>query len=216
MPRLRHRHGREGRRVRGLRPPAAVPNHDRTACMSCLDGHVEAETGECTQCMDGKEPNETGSACEACGPDAVGRNGACMTCGTGKVPNSGHTACQECPDGESTTAGTCNADSECLDVECSGPFKRCVEGECVCEAGFVDDGLAVKPGHMDLRCQDSLLIVGFGVKTVTDYCPICKTGEEPGNHLPQLDNYTTEAACEPGAISDLGVELQTIKLLEPR
>ena len=68
---------------------------------------------------------------------------------------------------------------------------------------------------MELRCNDSVLIVGHGVKTVTDYCPDCQTGEEP-SELPQLDNYTTDVACRRGAISDLGAELPTIELLERR
>ena len=377
----------------------------------------------------------------ACDAGAAGRDGACTTCETDTVPNSERTACNECPEGESTTDGTCNADPLCLDIECTGPFKRCVGGACVCETGFVDDGtgtcaridvdileaaigndsirvrlspafaaagplrimvsadgmnayevyngmkaggvhddftfyvmdeippggystakaewtvgglavdgtkalapafealgdyrhsqyntpdeedcdgmdavayitepircaftaddlnsdfisqaamngsgrrdddddgdddsyvqlesrcfdlaemvptdalrpgedpgkaenadkkrsfrgnatisgacgnntgaltdatVAVNKGHMGLGCDDSVLIVGFGVKTVTDYCPACKTGEEPSKPLPQLDNYTTRAACEPGSILDLGDELQTIKLLEPR
>ena len=118
-----------------------VPNHDRSACEPCLRGHVEAESGACTQCMDGQQPNEAGSACVACDAGTVGRDGSCMTCAAGTVPNSEGTACNECPEGESTTLpGTCNADQQCLDIECTGPFKRCVRGACVCEAGFVDDG----------------------------------------------------------------------------
>ena len=51
----------------------------------------------------------------------------------------------------------------------------------------------------------SILIRTIGTKTVTDLCDEC-TG------LQQLDNYTTDAACVPGSIPDLG-DFETFLLL---
>ncbi len=71
----------------------------------------------------------------------------------------------------------------------------------------VNNSTVARGDDAPLICGDSVLIVGLGggtVKTVTDRCPAC-TGRL------QLDNYTTQAACRPGIISDLG-NYTTIRL----
>jgi hypothetical protein len=74
----------------------------------------------------------------------------------------------------------------------------------------VSGSTVAKGDDAPLTCGDQVLIVGLGganaatVKSVTDRCPAC-TG-----HL-QLDNYTTAAACQAGAIPDLGT-FRTIRL----
>lgn len=74
-----------------------------------------------------------------------------------------------------------------------------------CRAGYsVNNGTVAAGDNSGLNCGDQVLIVGVGVKTVTDRCPLC-TGKS------QLDNYTTQAACSPGTIPDLGT-FQTIRL----
>ena len=61
--------------------------------------------------------------------------------------------------------------------------------------------MAVNLEHEDLACGDSVYIVGVGVKTVTDRCPVCT--------FTDIDNYTTTPACY--RVSDLGT-FKTIKL----
>ncbi len=62
--------------------------------------------------------------------------------------------------------------------------------------------VAVNPDdNRDLSCGDRVYIVGLGVKTVTDRCPVCTPT--------QLDNYTTTPACS--KVYDLGT-YKTIKL----
>ncbi len=80
-----------------------------------------------------------------------------------------------------------------------------------CGATFSVNNLTVARGDdAPLSCGDQVLIVGLGggvqgtTKTVTDRCPAC-TGRL------QLDNYTTQPACRPGTISDLG-NFTTIRL----
>jgi hypothetical protein len=51
--------------------------------------------------------------------------------------------------------------------------------------------VAVCPQNVELYVPGrQLLIVGIGVKTITDRCPKCCQGD--GKHL---DNYTTDRAC---------------------
>ena len=65
--------------------------------------------------------------------------------------------------------------------------------------------VAIPRGHQHLSCDDSIYIVGVGVKTVTDLCPRC--GSE------QIDNYTTRSACSKDEIGHLRPgKLKTIKL----
>lgn len=80
-----------------------------------------------------------------------------------------------------------------------------------CGAGYgVSNSTLAKGDDAPLVCGDQVLIVGLGgpnasvVKNVTDRCPAC-TGSL------QLDNYTTQAACQPGSIPDLGT-FRTIRL----
>ena len=71
-----------------------------------------------------------------------------------------------------------------------------------CGSAVTDSTVAVNSGHPHLRCGDSVYIVGVGVKTVTDSCPICTET--------QLDNYTTSPNCN--RITDIGTSIKTIKL----
>jgi hypothetical protein len=68
----------------------------------------------------------------------------------------------------------------------------------------VNDSTVARGDDAGLSCGDQVLIVGVGIKTVTDRCPAC-TGRQ------QLDNYTTQPACSAGSIGDLG-NFQTIQL----
>jgi hypothetical protein len=72
----------------------------------------------------------------------------------------------------------------------------------------VNNSTVARGDTAPLNCGDSVLIVGLGgtatTKTVTDRCPAC-TGQL------QLDNYTTQTACQPGTIPDLG-NFKTIRL----
>jgi hypothetical protein len=70
-----------------------------------------------------------------------------------------------------------------------------------CGGVLNDHTVARSPGHPDLRCGDQVLIVGVGIKTVTDLCPGCSNA--------QLDNYTTNGACS--GITSLG-NFTTIRL----
>jgi hypothetical protein len=78
-----------------------------------------------------------------------------------------------------------------------------------CGSAFTVNNLTVAKGDdAPLVCGDRVLIAGLGgsatIKTVTDRCPAC-TGQL------QLDNYTTQTACQPGTILDLG-NFKTIRL----
>ena len=71
-----------------------------------------------------------------------------------------------------------------------------------CGAAYtVNNSTLARGDDAPLVCGDSVLIVGLGgaatTKTVTDRCAVCT-----GNL--QLDNYTTQDACLPGTIPDLG------------
>ncbi|MGI0044485.1 MAG: hypothetical protein ACRD47_12315, partial [Nitrososphaeraceae archaeon] len=76
-----------------------------------------------------------------------------------------------------------------------------------CGQGFAlnNNTVAGNPNHQDLVCGDEVLILSSSpaIKTVTDRCPACS--------LTQLDNYTTQAACAPGSIPDLG-NFKTIRV----
>lgn len=78
-----------------------------------------------------------------------------------------------------------------------------------CGGGFpVNNTTLAKGDDAPLICNDQVLIVGLGgsgaVKTVTDRCPLCTSQL-------RLDNYTTQAACQPGSIPSLGT-FTTIRL----
>ena len=70
--------------------------------------------------------------------------------------------------------------------------------------GALDNSTVAQGNERPFPWGARILIVGVGVKTVTDLCAACRDKK-------QLDNYTTKAACAPGAIVDLG-QFQTIYL----
>lgn len=75
-----------------------------------------------------------------------------------------------------------------------------------CQTYVDNTTLARDPNDARLQCGDSILIVGVGIKTITDLCPRC-TGSL------QMDNYTTQSACAPGSFGDLSANaLITIRL----
>jgi hypothetical protein len=63
--------------------------------------------------------------------------------------------------------------------------------------------VAVRPGHPHLTWGNRVLIVGVGIKTITDTCPACSET--------QLDNYSASVACSSNAVGDLGF-FKTIRL----
>ncbi|MEJ2080311.1 MAG: IPT/TIG domain-containing protein [Acidobacteriota bacterium] len=65
--------------------------------------------------------------------------------------------------------------------------------------------VAVNANNQNLRCGDEVLILASTpvIKSVTDRCPGCA--------IAQLDNYTTQAACQPRSIGDFGT-FRTIRV----
>lgn len=93
-------------------------------------------------------------------------------------------------------------------VDASGRSFRPQAIQPTCVGYSVGNNTVARGDDAPLICGDSILIVGLGgtatTKTVTDRCPAC-TGQL------QLDNYTTQTACQPGTIPDLG-NFKTIRL----
>ncbi|NQZ08324.1 MAG: hypothetical protein HRT35_14300 [Algicola sp.] len=82
--------------------------------------------------------------------------------------------------------------------------KTAITPGCGASYALGNSTVAARPNNPNLSCGDQVYIQGFGIKTVTDYCPVCTDT--------QLDNYTsTETGCN--IFTDLTASAKTIKLL---
>eukprot|EP01051_Picozoa_sp_SAG22_P030261 SAG22_NODE_11643_length_475_cov_13.138298_1_plen_141_part_01 len=92
-----------------LCPDGTYPNHNRTSCLTCADGHIGL-LGVCTRCPDGTYVNAARNECLECPALQAGREGYCDQCPNGTRvfgDNTVRTDCEVCPSGHVGTGALC-------------------------------------------------------------------------------------------------------------